>query len=222
MNIKIESNIRAVLSEFRDFSRESVPYAIKEAINDTMFLMRADVGNELKRVVDKPVPFTTLPSAWEIRKATKTILASAMAMRPMQASYMQYMVHGGTELPKGKAIPVPTSTGKMRAPHGGLKKTWKAAFAADKVFFSGAPRGPGGTTLPAGIYRRVGKRRWDKKQKKHVGGKLVLEVRWEESTRYRSRWDPDAYGARLFAAHFEMRFRARLQERIGMLPSPKT
>lgn len=219
MQISVESNIREVLSEFQRISHVSVQYAISYAINDTLFDLRNSLPNEIEEVFDKPVPFTTTPNAWEISKSRTQSLEGAIRMRPMQAEYMKFQVYGGTEQPKKKAIPVPSAKGSMRASHGGLKKSWKAAFGNDRRYFSGIPKqasGGGGNIKPVpGLYRRYGKSKWNKRLQKHTGGYLKLQVSFETETQYGQRWDFHAFAAGYFQTQFEDNFRRRMREQIA-------
>lgn len=224
MNIKIESNIKKVLSEFDRISNLGVSYAISNSINDVLFEMRKNMPNEIERAFDKPVPFTTNPYAWDIDKARRTDLIGILKAKPAQNEYLRWQVYGGTETPKKRAIPVPSKTSLMRADHGGLKKSWKKAFGDDKRYFTGVPRvtASGGKVDPIpGLYRRYRKTRWDKKEHRHRGGYLRMEVSFESSTNYQKKWDFYGVAAKFFEQRFEQRFRERLQEQLNRQSSKK-
>lgn len=222
VQVSLESNIRGVLSEFERISHVSVQYAISYAINDTLFDMRRDVGNEIKSVFEHPRdPFTIAPWAWEVERAKSGALVGAIKMKPAQAAYMRYQVYGGTEMPSGgkkRAVPVPSTNGAMRADHGGLKKSWKNAFGNHR-YFSGVPKqakvGNGKVKPIPGLYRRYGKSKWNKRLQEHTGGYLKLQVSWEDSTTYSKKWDFHAYAYGFFQAQFEENFRRRMQEQLA-------
>lgn len=219
VQVSVESNIREVLSEFDRISHVSVQYAISYAINDTLFELRKSLPNELEEVFDQPVAFTTSPNAWEVDKSRAQTLEGEIRMRPLQAEYMKFQVYGGTELPKKKAIPVPSAQGSMRASHGGLKKSWKNAFGNDRRYFTGIPKqsrnGSGNIKPIPGLYRRYGKSKWNKRLQKHTGGYLKLQVSFESETQYSKRWDFHAFASHYFQAQFEENFRRRMQEQLS-------
>jgi hypothetical protein len=132
-------------------------------------------------------------------------------MRPLQAEYMRYQVYGGIEKPKKKAIPVPTATGKMRATHGGLKKSWKTVFS-DPNYFAGVPKqkkGGGGKIKPIpGVYRRLAKNR-----------KIRLEISFEQQTKYIQKWCYQKTAERVFRQRFNDIFRRRLDEQVARMKS---
>lgn len=209
MEISVTSNIKEVAANFRELSEKGVNYATKNAINDVLFDLRKEFPQEIKSVFDKPVAFTTNPNAWEVQKAQAQRLVGEIKMRPLQAEYMRYQVYGGIEKPKKKAIPVPTAGGKMRAPHGGLKKSWKTGFG-DPKFFVGVPKqkkGGGGKIKPIpGIYRRLGKNK-----------KIRLEVSFEKQTEYNQKWDYQKTAEKVFRQRFNDAFRRRLEEQVARL-----
>jgi len=213
MNISVESNVKEVLSEFDRISNLSIPFAIKEGINDTFFQMRQELPGVVESEFDKPVAFTKSPYAWDVEKAQKYALVGMIKMKPLQAEYMRFQVYGGTEYPKKRGIPVPTAGGKMKASHGGLKKTWKAALN-DKMYFSGKPKGAKWASSPAGVWRRTATK-VSKKTGRRTKGRLRLELSWESATHYQERWDFHAYATKYFQARFSDNFRKRLQEQLA-------
>jgi len=178
MQVSIKSDIRAVMREFRDVKEKSIPYALAGAINDTLFDLRKIYPQEMKGVFDKPVPFTTMPSAWQIHKASRSMRTGTIRLKDVQASYLKWQVYGGLRTPRKRAIPIPQAGGSAIAAHGGLKRNWKRLLD-DPRYFSGTPKGGG----RPGIYKRLGT------SKKNAGGKRIrLELAWEDNAMYGKMW----------------------------------
>jgi hypothetical protein len=213
MNVSIESNIKSVLSEFRTLEGVGVPYAIKEALNDTLFELRKEMPGEIGRVFDRPTVFTKTLSAWEVEKANTKALVGALKMKPAQAAYMQWQVFGGTQTPKKRAIPMPElqGGGRLVSASGGLKKNWRVVFGDKRKYFSGIPKGA--KVEIGGVYQRTVKTKWDKKKKRHTG-QIKLLLTWESQTKYREKWRFHYFASEAFYSRFPANFRKRIQSQL--------
>lgn len=212
MNISVSSNIDSVVKDFDQLRAKSIPYAISNAINDVCFALRStELPDEISRLFDKPVSFTTSQNAWEVIKAKSGQLTGTVKMRPKQSEYMQYQVFGGEELPKKKAIPIPKED--QIAAHGGLKRNWKSAMNNKKSFI-GKPKGK--ANAPSGVWVRLGKQ-YVKKTKnsggKHTGA-IRLKYAFEDKTHYKVKWDIAKQASGYVSANFDLAFRTRLQEQL--------
>jgi len=219
MNITIESNIKSVLKEFDQMLSKDIPYAIKDALNDTMFELRKEMPAEIERVFDKPTVFTKSVNAWEVEKANMQSLVGVIKLKPAQNDYLKWQVYGGTETPRKRAIPMPELKGKgklVSSTHGGLQKGWKKVFGDKQKYFSGVPKGAkeGGKMLPiVGVYERVSKTKWDKKKKRH-SGKIMLLLTWEDKLEYNKKWDFHYFASTEFDKRFSINFRTRVQKAV--------
>ena len=213
MNISVESDIKDVLREFRTLEGVGVPYAIKEAINDTLFALREEMPGEIERVFDRPTVFTKTLSAWEVEKANTQTLVGELKMKPAQAAYMQWQVFGGTQMPKKRAIPMPElqGGGRLVSDSGGLKKSWRVVFGDKKKYFSGIPKGA--KVEIGGVYQRTSKTKWDKKRKRHTG-QIKLLLTWESQTRYKEKWHFHYFASEAFRSRFPENFRKRIQSQL--------
>ncbi len=210
MQISIRSEIKNTLKDFKDIRQKSIPYAITQAINDTLFDLTKELPKEMQSVFDNPVPFTLNPKAWEVKKALHSkasnkhpTLTGVIRLRPKQAEYLRYQAHGGKQRPKRKAIPVAQKDGELTASHGGLKKGWSSRVQDKKRYFTGVPRGGG----RPGIYKRLGV-----KKRKPSGEDIRLEVSFEKSTQYSKRFKVYESGYAYIQRNFANNFRKRLQK----------
>ncbi len=205
MQISIRSDIKRTLKDFKDIRQKSIPYAISQAINDTLFDLRKQLPKEMKSTFDEPVSFTTAPGAWEIQKASaRGALTGIIKLRRVQATYLRWPIKGGVQQPRKKSIPVAQQGGGLTARHGGLRKDWADRLKDKKRYFSGMPKGGG----RPGVYKRLGV-----SKKKPGGHKIRLEVGWEDRSDYKQgTWDfyESSYG--YVQRNFAKNFRRRLQK----------
>jgi hypothetical protein len=204
MNISVETDIIRIMNDFQDLRSKSVPYAISQAINDTLFNMRTPLSEEEKSVFDKPVPFTTSVGAWEINRSSANALVGDISLRPDRESYLHLQVFGGTRVPKKKALAIPQEGGVAIASHGGLKRNWKVLLKDKGKYFSGIPKGH--PNARPGVYRRLGASKSNK-----AGYKLQLHVAWENAATYKKRFYFFDLAERYVQENFSKNFERRLQ-----------
>lgn len=132
MQISVRSNIKEVTRNLSRLEKKYIPNATRNAINETLFDLRKELPKEMRRVFDEPVAFTLQPSAWLVNKAGKSDLRGEILLKRAQTMYLRFQVHGGTQLPRGKAIPIPLP--KQRVRHGGLKRNWKSILDKKNYF----------------------------------------------------------------------------------------
>lgn len=203
MQVSVRTEIKSVLRDFRDLNDKDVKYAVKNAINDTLFDMRKVLGDDMRGTFDRPTRFTTAPSAWVVDKAQVSRPVGIVRLKDIQASYLHWQAYGGTRFPKKRAIPIPKEGGAaISKAHGGLKRNWRRLLDDKQRYFSGTPKGGG----RPGIYKRLGV------TKATPGGKKIrLELAWEKSAKYSRRWRYEESANRYVARTFESNFRKRLQ-----------
>lgn len=74
--------IEEVQRRLESLAREQIPYATMLAINETAFAVRGAVQDEMKRVFDRPKPWTI--NQVRVRKATKTKLVAVVGAEIFQ------------------------------------------------------------------------------------------------------------------------------------------
>lgn len=92
-------NLDTVLAGLDDFSKRQAPYAIKTALNNVAQSAKDDVVDEMRRVFDRPTPYTL--NAFRIDYATKSKLSARIWFKdPERLStpnhYLAPNVYGGS------------------------------------------------------------------------------------------------------------------------------
>lgn len=170
MKIDIRNNLADVERGLSDFARKQLPFAASLAINRALTDVQDNSVKRLRRVIDRPTPFTL--RAFVIKRASKGRLSGSVFARPVQRDYLRLLETGGTREPDGKAILVP---GKIRLNKFGNIPRKGTARAAGRA---GAFVGKAGRRDRAGVWQRIGKGR---------GRSLRLLVGFEDKARYAPR-----------------------------------
>lgn len=159
MYLSVKTDVEDIMKDVEGIRSRAIPYAISQAINDTLFDMRQKLSEEEASVFDKPVAFTTNLNAWEIDKATPAYAIGEIKAKPAQDAYLLWQVWGGERKAKKKAIGVPKEGGDVYAWHGGLTKGWKKVFENKQKYFSGTPKNQRWTDsagrVKSGVWKRV-------------------------------------------------------------------
>lgn len=200
MHLNVTGNVESIIQEIDGLRSRSIPYAVSQAINDTLFDMRKAFSDEEKAVFDKPTVFTTNLNAWDIDRATPQYAIGTISAKPAQDDYLIWQVDGGIRNAKKKAIGIPLERSDILAWHGGLTVGWKKVFADKKRYFSGIPKNH--PSWAPGVYKRV-------KNGKVPG--LKRELSWKTSVKYTKNPFNMAVVAENFVnANFNEKFARRL------------
>lgn len=218
MHINISGNVESIMLEIEGIRSRSIPFAISQAINDTLFGMRQALSDEEKSVFDNPVAFTTNLSAWDIDRATPAYAIGTLRAKPAQDKYLQWQAWGGKRSAQKKAIGIPVVGGDVHAWHGGLRTDWKKVFSDKKTYFSGTPRSSG--KMPSGVWKRIirdgaggsvkPRARKIKKGSEQVHG-LQLILLWKPAVNYANpEFDFEAVAGKFVDSNFDVNFGKRL------------
>lgn len=97
MEITVESNIRQVRSWFNAAERKQLPFAIALALTRTAQHVKVEEVTEMKRVFDRPTPYTL--NALAVKPATKKDLVADVRFKDFASlpakRYLNPNVHGG-------------------------------------------------------------------------------------------------------------------------------
>lgn len=170
MQLGIKNNLKEVTRGLNDVSRRQIPFATAMAINEVLGDIKKNSDKRLRRVIDRPTPFTM--KAYAIRRANKRTLTGMVFAKRIQAQYLQWLEDGGNRGPKRRAIPVPVKHRLNK--YGNVSRGGIGRTIAKPATFSGAPTGRPGA---AGIYQRMGK----------GGGKLKLLISFADRASYKPR-----------------------------------
>jgi hypothetical protein len=117
MQIKVKDNIKEFSKGLNRFQKEQLPFATAQAINNTLFGLRKEMGKQTVKKLDRPVPFTQ--RGFLIEKSTKRYLVGKLFMRPEVEKYMKYQIDGGVRS-TAKKIPVPITKNKRLNKYGNI------------------------------------------------------------------------------------------------------
>lgn len=117
MQIKVKDNIKEFSKGLNRLQKEQLPFATAQAINNTLFGLRKEMGKQTVKKLDRPVPFTQ--RGFLIEKSTKRYLVGKLFMRPEVEKYMKYQIDGGVRS-TAKKIPVPITKNKRLNKYGNI------------------------------------------------------------------------------------------------------
>lgn len=214
MHYGIKSNMREVERGLSDAARKQVPYATSLAINEVLGDIKRNSEKRLRRVLDRPTPFTM--KAFGIRYASKRTLSGMVFIKDIQAQYLRFAEDGGVRTPHRRTILVPVKQrvnkyGNM--PRGAVGRTIAKAntFIADGRDNRTKHLTPGIYQRPrAGLQRRGGHGRLG-------SDKVSLLVTFEDKATYRPRLNFKVGAARTAAARLPDAFRRALLKAMASI-----
>ena len=186
MDFDVRGNIKEFTRGLNKLQKTQLPFAISLALNNTADDVSRVQRTQAERLFDRPTPFvlngiSTRKGKFRGRRATKQRLIASIipgstrggldAAGSRIQDLLKLQIEGGTRLPKGRAIVVPTKIAKTNK-YGNLRNKQVARLAGQKTTFS-AGQAEG---MKPGLYRRQGK------------GKAVMLVAYEPVANYRQRF----------------------------------
>ncbi|MCB5199031.1 hypothetical protein LGQ03_07245 [Loktanella sp. TSTF-M6] len=194
--ISIADNIDEFQRGLSDFARNQLPFAVSQALNDTVGEVEEAWRVQLQRRLDNPTPFT-LRGTFK-QRSSKTRLTASVAFRDIQSSYLRRLVTGGTRLPRNRALLMPV--GQRTNKYGNMPRGAVKRVLAKPNVFSGKVNGVGGI--------------WQRPARRAKGGKPKLLIAFRPQARYAKQLDlqrPAEGRARTaFPTRFGVRFRAAI------------
>jgi len=183
MHISMKADIRQATKKLRGAQKKQIPFAVKNALNQTAKDVVNEEKRQMPRKLDRPTKFTIGGVA--IQKgdwATKKKSVARVSIRPIQAAYLGLQVHGGSRRPKRRAIAVPVGVALNK--HGNMTRGKIKSLLAKPNTFSGTINGVGGIwerghTTKSGTWSTAEKSR---------STNLRLLVAWEPKATYRPRF----------------------------------
>ena len=163
MQIKIKDNIKEFSKGLNKFQKKQMPFATAQAINNTLFGLKKEMGKQTVKKLDRPVPFTQ--RGFLINKAKKTNQVGVLYIRPEVAEYLKYQIDGGVRSQATK-IPVPILKNKRLNKYGNIAGKRSGLVKGAKEFI-GTIKGVTGV--------------WKQQSK---GQAPVLLIKFHDSVRY--------------------------------------
>ena len=131
MQIKIKDNIKEFNKGLNKFQKKQMPFATAQAINNTLFGLKKEMGKQTVKKLDRPVPFTQ--RGFLINKAKKTNQVGVLYIRPEVAEYLKYQIDGGVRSQATK-IPVPILKNKRLNKYGNIAGKRSGLVKGSKEF----------------------------------------------------------------------------------------
>jgi hypothetical protein len=163
MQIKIKDNIKEFSKGLNKFQKKQMPFATAQAINNTLFGLKKEMGKQTVKKLDRPVPFTQ--RGFLINKAKKTNQVGVLYVRPEVAQYLKYQIDGGVRSQATK-IPVPILKNKRLNKYGNIAGKRSGLVKGSKEFI-GTIKGVTGV--------------WKQQRK---GQAPILLIKFHDSVRY--------------------------------------
>ena len=107
IQINITHELDQLKKKLNNIERQQIPFATKNALNDTANELKAAEVKQLDKDIDRPTPFTK--RAFFIKGATKKRLVAVLGIKDIQAKYLGIQIKGGTQTPANKAILTPAN-----------------------------------------------------------------------------------------------------------------
>lgn len=194
--LDITSNRRAFERSLSDVAQKQLPFALSLAINDTLKDVKKNEEKRMRRVFDRPTPFTQ--RGLYLRRANKRTLSGEVGVKDIQAEYLKLQATGGTRRPKRRAIVVPV--GQRLNKYGNMPKGALGRALAKPTTFV-ASRGKV-KHLPPGIYQR-----------KKRGVRMLAA--FEDSASYEARWRMRVSARKTARARLPVYLSRRLRQAIA-------
>lgn len=113
VSISVSVDIKKAKKQLTRLQKKQIPFAVHQAINDSLFDARKAEQGAIRQYIDRPTPFTQ--KGFLVKKSpNKRVLRGSLEITPNRLKYLKYQVEGGTSRRAGKshAIPVNAATNK--------------------------------------------------------------------------------------------------------------
>lgn len=191
--IRIESNAPELRRLMRQHAGQ-IPFATSRAINATAKDVKRNTEKRMRRVFDRPTPFTMRGVFTQF--STKRRLIARVGIKDRQAEYLGIQETGGTRSPKAGRKALVVASEARRNQYGNLSRNQVRRLLARPDTFSGRIGGVGG------IWQRF-------------HGQLHLLVVWAPKAKYERRFGFREEARRTarttFRGNFEREFRAAVR-----------
>lgn len=183
VDVDVRGNVKEFTKYLDSVQKQQLPFAVSLALNNTADDVSERQRDAAQRIFDRPTPFvlngiSTTRGRFRGKRANKRRLVASIIPGYAKGGLdgggrrindlLRLEIEGGTRLPKGRAIVVPTKLASVNK-HGNLRNKQVARLAGQKTTFSAGHR----EGMKPGLYRRKGK------------GKAVMLVAYEQTATYR-------------------------------------
>lgn len=186
-------DMQRLTKKLSNLEKQQLPFAASLALNQLAVLGQKAAQRGMKQHLDKPTPFTI--RGVRVIRSSKRKLISAVFIQNIQAEYLKYQIHGGTRMPKGRAIVVPVQ--QRLNQYGNLPRGKIKNLLARQDVFTRSNR------PDAGIFQR--KR----------GGRLKMLISFKSQARYNKRFPYEQIVIKEVKRYTEPAFRQAMAKAIA-------
>lgn len=185
-------DVSGAIAELDDRQRRQIPFALSQAINDTVVEGRDESQKGMRRDLDRPTPWTQKGVLF--KRSSKRNLQGAIYIAPNRWEYLQYQIEGGARRPAKRFIAI--GLGK-RNKYGNIPgmRTKVAKLLAKPDHFQAEINGT------VGVWRRMKR-----------GLRLVVAFR--RRAQYSPKWQFFRRAEKHIEARFPIFFRRRLAKAL--------
>ena len=178
--ISVQSNVKDVEKYLSKTQKQYLPRAIEFSLNETVFLTRKKMLDDMGKYIDQPTPYTKKGLQYlkaDARKGkltswigfvSRTFGKTAKGASIFPSEYMRLLIHGGTRQAKKRAIGVPAKHVSLNK-YGNLGKGKIKKLLGKPKTFQANIKGD------SGIWERYGSKR---------NSKVRMLIGWESKTHY--------------------------------------
>ena len=201
MDVDIRADIKGVTRYLNKLQKKQIPFAAKNAIDDTLYGLQQEEKKEIVRQLDRPTPFTVKGIQYQKVKSKKDLMG-LLFIPENRYKYLKFQIEGGLRRPANRAIGIGVSK-LRRNKYGNLPRKRITALLSEPGTFSGEINGV------AGIWKipKEGKRVKNKAPK--------LLVLWATTATYSKRFDYYSVGNKYVKRNFKQNMEEALRYAIS-------
>ncbi len=178
--ISVKSNVKDIEKYLSKTQKQYLPRAIEFSLNETVFLTRKKMLDDMGKYIDHPTPYTKKGLQYlkaDARKGnltswigfvSRTFGKTAKGASILPSEYMRLLIYGGTRRAKKRAIGVPTEHVSLNK-YGNLGKGKIQKLLEKPKTFQATIKGN------SGIWERYGSKK---------SGQIRMLIGWESKTDY--------------------------------------
>lgn len=200
--LSVKSDVRALSKKLDALARKQLPFATAQALNATAEQVRDAQRENMRKVLDKPTPFTLNSVA--VKRASKSNPVALVYVKPIAVSYLLPYEIGGKNKLNSRALIKPV--GQKVNQYGNLPRTTLARLKGKPNVFIGKVQTKDGVV--DGVWQRGKKTRG-----KSAGLKLLMK--FEDAHDVRQHLDYRGVGKRVVAAVFPRALDAAVAKAIA-------
>ncbi|WP_186136116.1 hypothetical protein [Burkholderia gladioli] len=227
LTLSVKSDVRALSKKLDALARKQLPFATAQALNGTAEQVRDAQRENMRKVLDKPTPFTLNSVA--IKRASKSNPVALVYVKPIAVSYLLPYEIGGKNKLNSLALLKPVAQ-KVNQ-YGNLPRNAIKRLLANPNVFAGAVTFKKSGQTINGIWMRpkVGQRTWVRGRDKRAYGSLgntqfrvggvrtglQLLVKFEDAHEVRQNLDYRGVGKRVVAVAFRRELDAAMAKALA-------